>query len=100
MTPLNRSEIRQRVLPAAEFPLWVPLLTHYRQEQDRLAIDTARMQRQAAEVRRSIRLWMLAGTTGDGWELSETQFDAPRNDWLCSKAAVRTRPGEWRNGVW
>ena len=79
MTPLNRSEIRQRVLPAAEFPLWVPLLTHYRQERDRLVIDTVRMQRQAAEVRRSIRLWMLAGTTGDGWELSETQFDALLN---------------------
>lgn len=79
MTPLNRPEIRQRVLPAAEFPLWVPLLTHYRQERDRLVIDTVRMQRQAAEVRRSIRLWMLAGTTGDGWELSETQFDALLN---------------------
>jgi len=76
MTHLNRHELIQRVLPAAEFPLWVPLLTHYRQEQDRLAIDMARMQRQAAEVGRSIRLWMLAGTTGDGWDLSETQFDA------------------------
>lgn len=75
MPTLTRATILQPVLPADEFPLWVPLLTHYRQERNRLVVDTARMQRQAAEVRRSIGLWMLAGTTGDGWDLSEEQFD-------------------------
>ncbi|MFO1433622.1 MAG: dihydrodipicolinate synthase family protein [Candidatus Competibacteraceae bacterium] len=75
MPTLTRATILQPVLPATEFPLWVPLLTHYRQERNRLVIDTARMQRHAAQVRRSIGLWMLAGTTGDGWDLSEAQFD-------------------------
>jgi dihydrodipicolinate synthase/N-acetylneuraminate lyase len=84
---MNRNDIKNWVLPEAEFPLWVPLLTHYRQEADTIRVDAVRMLRHASEVCKSIDLWMIAGTTGDGWQVSDEQFAELLN--FSLSAAVR-----------
>lgn len=54
-------------------PLWVPLLTHYRGDAP-VAVDHARMAAHVASLRPSVRQFLLAGSTGDGWELSVGQL--------------------------
>jgi dihydrodipicolinate synthase/N-acetylneuraminate lyase len=59
-------------------PLWVPLLTHY-QGGVPVAVDGARMAAHVASLRPHLRQFLLAGSTGDGWELSIRQlFDIAR----------------------
>jgi dihydrodipicolinate synthase/N-acetylneuraminate lyase len=54
-------------------PLWVPLLTHYRGAA-RVAVDRARMAAHVAHLKPHLRQFLLAGSTGDGWELSIRQL--------------------------
>ena len=54
-------------------PLWVPLLTHYRAGTP-VAVDGARMAAHVASLRPHLRQFLLAGSTGDGWELSMRQL--------------------------
>ena len=54
-------------------PLWVPLLTHYMAGG---GIDQARMSAHLESVAGSVRQIMLAGSTGDGWEMDDSRFDA------------------------
>ncbi|MBO0664513.1 dihydrodipicolinate synthase family protein [Jiella sp. MQZ9-1] len=56
-------------------PLFVPVLTHYRIEAPG-GIDAGRMLAQIRHIRSSVRQVMLAGSTGDGWELKDSAFDA------------------------
>lgn len=53
--------------------LWVPLLTHYREASDRLIVDVDRMVRHLRAIQPAVRQFMLAGSTGDGWELTWEQ---------------------------
>jgi 4-hydroxy-tetrahydrodipicolinate synthase len=53
--------------------LWVPLLTHYRGTGP-VAVDPARMAAHVAHLRPHVRQFLLAGSTGDGWELSVRQL--------------------------
>lgn len=53
--------------------LWVPLLTHYRGAA-RIAVDRARMAAHVAHLKPDVRQFLLAGSTGDGWELSIRQL--------------------------
>jgi 4-hydroxy-tetrahydrodipicolinate synthase len=54
-------------------PFWVPILTHY-QGTGRPAVDPGRMAAHIASLRPHLRQFMLAGSTGDGWELDDEQF--------------------------
>ena len=53
--------------------LWVPLLTHY-QGVARVAVDPRRMAAHVAHLKPHLRQFLLAGSTGDGWELSIRQL--------------------------
>ena len=58
-------------------PLWVPLITHYDQSpQPRL--DRARTEDHLRHITPQVRQYLVAGTTGDGWEMS----DRVLADWL------------------
>lgn len=67
---------------ATEDPLWVPLLTHYREDG---AVDHERMARHLESIRGAVSQIMLAGSTGDGWEMDDERFDS-----LIEFAAERT----------
>jgi 4-hydroxy-tetrahydrodipicolinate synthase len=55
-------------------PLWVPLLTHFRARGAGLAVDAERMAAQLRAMRPAVRQFLLAGSTGDGWEITLEQF--------------------------
>lgn len=55
--------------------LWVPVLTHYADGPELLP-DRQRMAAQLASIGEDVHQIMLAGSTGDGWELNDAQFDA------------------------
>ncbi len=55
--------------------LWVPMLTHYLRRTDgSVHIDLARMAAHIAHIRPQVRGYLIAGSTGDGWNLSRDQF--------------------------
>ena len=55
--------------------LWVPLLTHFRRDGGGTLVDGERMVAHVRVLRPSVRQFLLAGSTGDGWELGEGHFD-------------------------
>lgn len=72
---MNRTSILQHLIDPGTFPFWVPLITHYRQTASGIAVDPVRMLRHAHQIYSHTRCWMLGGTTGDGWALTDAQFD-------------------------
>lgn len=54
-------------------PLWVPLLAHYRTNGD---LDHARMEAHLTEITPHVSQIMLAGSTGDGWEMDDHRFQS------------------------
>lgn len=66
----RRRALLQRLLPAGAPRLWCPLLTHYR---DDGSLDLERTARQLDAIRPFVGGLLLAGSTGDGWELDEEQ---------------------------
>lgn len=54
-------------------PLWVPLLTHYGRGRPG-EIDPARMKAHVRALRAHVRQFLIAGSTGDGWEIGEPAF--------------------------
>lgn len=70
--PLRRSDILRAVIPGAALPLWVPLLTPYRAGDG--AVDVDRLRRHREVVRAHTPLWMIGGSTGDGWDIDDRQF--------------------------
>lgn len=73
---MTRDAIRKLLIGEEPSPIWVPLLTHYREAEGGAAVDAERMALHAAQVIRYSKRWVIAGSTGDGWDLSEAQFDA------------------------
>lgn len=65
------SNVRQSTQADA---LWVPLLTHFRRQAAGLAVDADRMAAQIRAMRPAVRQFLLAGSTGDGWEITLEQF--------------------------
>lgn len=59
--------------PRADDPLWVPLLSHYTPDG---GIDTPRMSAHLRSLAPHVRQIMLAGSTGDGWEMDDDRFEA------------------------
>lgn len=53
-------------------PLWTPILSHFRKDGH---VDIDRMSAQLKAVRPNLRQLMLAGSTGDGWELGDDAFE-------------------------
>ena len=51
-------------------PLWVPLLTHY-EEKPKLTLDRRRASAHIKHLSDNVWQYLVAGTTGDGWELSD-----------------------------
>lgn len=54
-------------------PLWVPLLTHYDRGRPG-EIDPARMKAHVGALRGHVHQFLIAGSTGDGWEIGESAF--------------------------
>jgi 4-hydroxy-tetrahydrodipicolinate synthase len=57
--------------------LWVPLLTHYRtgaKSGTPARVDPERMAAQVRAISPAVRQFLLAGSTGDGWELDFYAF--------------------------
>jgi dihydrodipicolinate synthase/N-acetylneuraminate lyase len=54
--------------------LWVPLLTHYRRQGSSVAIDLERTAAHLSFIRPWVRQFLLAGSTGDGWEMDLEQL--------------------------
>lgn len=57
--------------------LWVPLLTHYRTGEKSggaARVDAGRMAAQVRAISPAVRQFLLAGSTGDGWELEFEAF--------------------------
>lgn len=54
--------------------LWVPLLTQYRRQGPSVEIDPDRIAAHLSFIRPSVRQFLLAGSTGDGWEMSLEQL--------------------------
>ena len=54
--------------------LWVPLLTHYRRQGQAVEIDPDRIAAHVSFIRPWVRQFLLAGSTGDGWEMSLEQL--------------------------
>jgi 4-hydroxy-tetrahydrodipicolinate synthase len=54
--------------------LWVPLLTHYRRTEESVKADPERIGAHLAYIRPSVRQFLIAGSTGDGWEMSFETF--------------------------
>jgi len=73
---VKRDAIRKLLIGDEPSPIWVPLLTHYREAAEGAAVDAERLALHATGVVRCSTRWVLGGQTGDGWDLSETQFDA------------------------
>jgi dihydrodipicolinate synthase/N-acetylneuraminate lyase len=66
----KRDTLLQRLLPRGLPRLWCPLLTHYR---DDGRIDLERTARHLDAIRPFVGGLLLAGSTGDGWELDEAE---------------------------
>ncbi|MBV8589974.1 MAG: dihydrodipicolinate synthase family protein, partial [Acetobacteraceae bacterium] len=55
-------------------PIWVPLLTHYQGGGGNVVVDSARMAAHIRAIQPSVKQFLLAGSTGDGWEIGLDQF--------------------------
>lgn len=65
-----RSALMDRLLPDGMPTLWCPLLTHY---DDAGRIDFERIRRHLDFLAPSVRGFLVPGSTGDGWQLSDGQ---------------------------
>lgn len=54
-------------------PLWVPILTHYRNK-DATDLDEERIAAHVSHIAPYVRQILIAGTTGDGWQLDDEQI--------------------------
>ncbi len=56
--------------------LWVPALTHYRLENGEVVLDGQRILAHVQAMKPAVRQLLLAGSTGDGWQMSLDQVMA------------------------
>ena len=66
----ERQAWMQRLLPDGVPTLWCPLLTHYT---DDGALDKPRMRAQLDFLQSSVKGFLIPGSTGDAWELSDAE---------------------------
>ncbi len=66
----NRAHLLQGLLPEGVPLLWCPPLTHYDHSG---AIDSSRMAAHFRHISPFVRGFLIPGSTGDGWELSDAE---------------------------
>lgn len=75
--PLDRATAMggtvQTAVTETHDPLWVPLLTHYDRGRPG-EIDPARMEAHVRSLCADVRQFLVAGSTGDGWEIGGSAF--------------------------
>jgi dihydrodipicolinate synthase/N-acetylneuraminate lyase len=67
---IERISMVQTMFPAGIPRLWCPLLTHYRDDK---SIDFDRMEAHFAYISPWVHGFLIPGSTGDGWELTEEE---------------------------
>ena len=70
-TPDDRSQLLKRLFPNRVPVLWCPLVTHYRSDG---AIDRARMAAHLEHLSPYVKGFLIPGSTGDGWEMSDAEI--------------------------
>jgi len=66
----SRAQLLEELFPDGVPVLWCPLLTHYDSEG---RIDAARMARHFEHLSPHVRGFLVPGSTGDGWDLTEAE---------------------------
>ena len=69
----DRSEMLKYYFPTGVPRLWCPLLAHYR---DDGGLDFQRMEAHFNFVAAQVKGFLIPGSTGDGWELSDRETAA------------------------
>jgi dihydrodipicolinate synthase/N-acetylneuraminate lyase len=94
-----RKSLVNELFPSGLPRLWCPLLTHYT---DDSGLDEARMAEHIRSIRPWVSVFLVPGSTGDGWELSASETDslldvilaeAGRQDFSVMIGVLRTVPG-------
>lgn len=67
---MERISLVQAMFPGGVPRLWCPLLTHYRDDK---TIDFDRMESHFAYISPWVKGFLIPGSTGDGWELTEEE---------------------------
>jgi dihydrodipicolinate synthase/N-acetylneuraminate lyase len=71
LTAESRALLLKRFFPRGIPGLWCPPLTHYTQEG---VIDGARIAAHLRHLATHVKAFLIAGSTSDGWELSDKEF--------------------------
>ena len=66
----ERMNLIQAIFPHGIPRLWCPPLTHYKEDR---TIDFDRMKSHLAYIFPWVKGFLIPGTTGDGWELTEEE---------------------------
>ena len=66
----DRECLIRRIFGRSVPALWCPALTHYGPDR---AIDGARMEKHLGHMRGWVQSFLIPGSTGDGWELSDAE---------------------------
>jgi dihydrodipicolinate synthase/N-acetylneuraminate lyase len=69
-TAETRSQLLARLFPDGVPQLWCPALTHYDRE---VMIDAQRIAAHLRHMSPHVRGFLIPGSTGDGWELSDSE---------------------------
>ncbi len=69
--PATRADWHARLFPHGIPPLWCPLLTHYR---DDGSLDHPRITAQLCHLAPHVNGFLIPGSTGDGWEMSDAEI--------------------------
>ncbi len=72
---MNRQELIGQLFPKGVDTLWCPLLTHYIVRHGRVTVDPRRIVAQMRNVVPHVSQFLVAGSTGDGWNLDPQQFN-------------------------
>jgi len=67
----RRAAALRRLFPGSVPGLWCPLLTHYNTEG---ALDASRIAAHLRHLAFHVKGFLIPGSTGDGWELSDAEF--------------------------
>ena len=67
---MERKSLVQTMFPYGIPRLWCPLLTHYNDDK---TIDFDRMESHFAYISPWVKGFLIPGSTGDGWELTEEE---------------------------
>jgi dihydrodipicolinate synthase/N-acetylneuraminate lyase len=81
---MERESVLQRLFPEGFPTLWCPLITHYAEDGD---IDRERMCAHLAHLSPHVGGFLIAGSTGDGWEMDDAEAGALIE---CATDEIRT----------